>query len=220
MDTTLSIINNLNSLSLLNQMTENTSSSSSLNSLLSNALSGTSLTSSSSTGQLSINLKTVGLLTAAGKLTDGNSLSVFSSTSTQDADTIVDAVTGFVTAFNSAVSALSGSSSSISSQSAESLVSLAEANSEALSAIGITIDDDGMLEVDSDILEEAAENNPEDIQAVFNDTNFITTVSSKARTAITQVLGLSSGAGFLSLYSSSLDSGLNGLLTSLYNSYL
>jgi len=125
-----------------------------------------------------------------------------------------------VSAFNKAVTSLSGSSSSISKQGAKGLVALAEANSEGLEAVGISIDKDGKLVVDSDKLEEVAESKPKLIQTVFNDTNFITTVSSKAKGAISQVLGLTGGAGFMAVYNSSLNSGTSSLLSGIISSYM
>jgi hypothetical protein len=213
----ISLITDLNSLNMVNQLMKSTSTNS-LNSLLSNVTGTSSLLGTKATNQLSVNLDTLGLITALGSLTEGNPFSVFSTA--LDAATIESAVTNFATAFNKAVTSLSGSSNSISQQNAESLKALTEANDTAFEAIGITIDDDGKLVVDSETLAEAAKNNPEDIQAAFNDTTFATTVSAKARSAISQALGLTSGAGFLSMYTSSLNSGISGILTSLYSEYL
>jgi len=215
----ISLINSLNSLNLMNQLLSVATKTSSLNGLLSNATGKSSLLSgSAATSQLSVNLSTLGLVTASGSLTNGNPLSVFSGN--QSAETITNAVKTFVSAFNKAVTSLSGSSSSISKQGAKGLVALAEANSEGLEAVGISIDKDGKLVVDSDKLEEVAESKPKLIQTVFNDTNFITTVSSKAKGAISQVLGLTGGAGFMAVYNSSLNSGTSSLLSGIISSYM
>ncbi len=215
----ISLINSLSSMNLANQLLSGLKSTGSLNGLLGNVTGATSLLSgSSATNQLSVNLSTLGLVTASGALTNGNPLSVFSGD--QDAERITNAVTRFVSAFNKAVTSLSGSSSSISTRSAESLESLAEANASALEAIGITIDEDGLLVVDSDKLEDTAETDPDKIKTVFNDTNFITAVSSKAKNAISQVLGITSGAGFMAMYTNSLNSGTSSMLSSIISNYI
>ncbi|MFA6448615.1 MAG: flagellar filament capping protein FliD [bacterium] len=215
----ISLISNLNSLNLVNQLLNSSMSANSLNSLLGNTAGSSSLLSATTaTSKLSANLATVSLITTAGSLTVGNPLSVFSSD--QDAAMIEKAVTNFVTAFNKTVTSLSGSSSSISNQYADSLKAIAGANSPALEAIGITIDNAGKFVVDSAALKEAAASNPEDIQTAFNDTTFVTTVAAKAKSAVSQMLGLTSGAGFLTMYTSSLSSGASGLLSRLISGYL
>jgi len=156
----------------------------------------------------------VSLITASGALTTGNPNSVFTGGTTQNATQIKNAVTTFVSAFNKAVDSLSGSSNAISNQSAKSLASLASANASAFADIGITVDDNGKLSVDTAKLNAAVTGNQKKIQAVFNDTTFVSTVTSKVKTSISQSLGISSGAGFLAMYSNSLSSGMSGLLSS------
>jgi len=214
----ISLISNIASINLLKQSLTANSGANTLNSLLSSVTGTTSsLSGTSATSQLSTNLSTLSLVTASGALTQGNPLSVFSGA--QDAESLTQAVTKFASAFNKAVSAMSGSSSAISTQSAESLGTLAEANAAALEAVGITIDD-GKLVVDEEKLADVAENNPGNIKAAFNDTTFAATISAKARSAISQVLGLNNSAGFLAMYTSNLNSGTSGLLSSLYSGYL
>ena len=69
-------------------------------------------------------------------------------------------------------------------------------------------------------LAEAAENSPEDIEAAFSDSTFASAVASRAQSAVSQVLGLTSSAGFLAMYNNSLTSGVSGLLSILYSNYL
>jgi hypothetical protein len=214
-----SLINSYNSLNLVNTLLgSSTSNTNSLSSLLSTVTGSTSLLSSTATAQQAVNLTTLGLVTASGALTSSNALTVFTGSSTQDATKIQSAVTAFVTAFNKSIDSLSGSSNAISQQSAKTLSSLASANATALSAIGITIDSDGKLVVDSTKLADAATNNQSAIQTAFNSTSFASNVSAASRSAISQSLGITSGAGFMSMYTSSASSQL--LSSSLLSSYL
>jgi hypothetical protein len=219
MATNISLINNINTQNLINLMMSNTagSSSSSLNSLLSNTGSSKSslLSSTAAKEQQAVNLNTLNLMTAAGTLTSGNPQTVFTGAKTQDATKIQKAVTTFVTTFNKAVDSLSGSSSAVSNQSAEKLTALAGANSKALSAIGITIDDEGKLVVNSAKLKAAATSSQTAVQTAFNGSNsFASKVASISRSSISQSLGITSNAGFLSMYTSGLGSSASSLFTS------
>ncbi len=186
-------ITNSTALTLLTQVLSNSSSSSSSNSissLLTSVISGTSSTQTTS-------LSAVSLITAAGALTSGNPNSVLN---TGDTDTLKEAVLNFVDTFNSAVDSLAGSENDITSVYADGLTGLAEANSDALASIGITIDDDGKLVVDETTLENAIEEDSSVVEDVFSSTSFTESVINKARSAISSSLGLTSGASFLTLY--------------------
>lgn len=223
MAVSISLINNLSAYNLINQTLNKSTSAGSLGSLLTSSGS-TSLLSSSAKSQQAVNLNAVSLMTASGQLTSSNPLSVFSGSSTQSAAKIEKAVTNFVSAYNKTVTSLSGSSNPFSQQGAKNLTALAEKNATALSAIGITIDNHGKLVTNTATLHAAATSNQSGIKTAFNGASaFASKVTTESRSAVSQSLGLNSGAGFMALYSSSLSSGASNQLSSSlsrFNSYL